>query len=355
MGLYHQVGAKFVQYTFGLKTDSSSLIIIMAALLILVLFYTIFGGMISVIVTDYIQYVVLSIGFIISVFFSIKYFGWSNIFESIEGLKTYDEIYNPIQTRGIGYISWQEVAGFVSAVIWPTAITRALSIKHVSLVRKQYIWSSISFLIRFIVPCFLGICAFIYFNVNGNIETNDTLSLFPKYLAAILPSGLLGLVVAGMLAAFMSTHDSYLLCWSTIITNDIIEPLAKKKLSSNKKINISRIIIVILGIYIFFWGMFYKGNDEIWTYLNITGAIYTSGAIIVILFGLYWKRASSMGAILSLLGGFSAIIGIEPIRKLIGINIESPEIIGFFSLALCMCLMIFGSLIFPDDNKELSC
>ena len=91
------------------------------------------------------------------------------------------------------------------------------------MVRKQYIWSSISFLFRFIVPCFLGICAFIYF--DGNLVASESLSLMPKYLKEILPFGFLGLVVAGMLAAFMSTHDSYLLCWSTIITNDIIEPL----------------------------------------------------------------------------------------------------------------------------------
>ena len=118
---------------------------------------------------------------------------------------------------------------------------------------------------------FLGICAFIYFDGNTN---NQTLSLMPKYLNEILPVGVLGIVVAGMLAAFMSTHDSYLLCWSTIITNDIIEPLSKKELTSDFKIYITRFIIIILGVYIFYWGMFYEGSDAIWDYLGITGAIY---------------------------------------------------------------------------------
>ena len=53
--------------------------------------------------------------------------------------------------------------------------------------------------------------------------------------------------------------------------------------------------------------MFYEGTDAIWDYLGITGAIYFSGAISVLLFGLYWKPASSTGAILSLLGGFTAL------------------------------------------------
>ena len=216
MGLFLKVGAIFIQTIFGLESGST-LIIVMFILLILVLIYTISGGMISVIVTDYIQYVILSIGLLVTVFYSISTLGWTNLFLSLENLNVNTEItkdiYNPISSMGPAYISWQVVLGFVSAVIWPTAITRALSIKNVNIVKYQYTWSSISFLIRFIVPCFLGICAFVYF--NGNFESDNTLALMPRYLYHILPSGMLGIVVAGMLAAFMSTHDSYLLCWST--------------------------------------------------------------------------------------------------------------------------------------------
>ena len=106
-------------------------------------------------------------------------------------------------------------------------------------------------------------------------------------------NGVLGIVVAGMLAAFMSTHDSYLLCWSSIITNDIIEPMLGYKLSSDKKIYITRVIILLLGIYVFIWGMLYNGSDAIWDYLGITGAVYFTGAISVVVMGIYWDKASS--------------------------------------------------------------
>ena len=172
----------------------------------------------------------------------------------------------------------------------------------------------------------------------------------PKYLSAILPSGILGIVVAGMLAAFMSTHDSYLLCWSTIITNDIIEPLVKKDLSSKTKINISRFIIVLLGLYILYWGLFYKGTDSVWTYLGITGAIYFSGAITVLIAGLYWEKASKIGAILALIGGLSALLGLEPIRIFFQINFLKAEEIGLLSLAITIFMMILGSIIFPDKE-----
>ncbi|MDB4859694.1 sodium:solute symporter family protein [Candidatus Marinimicrobia bacterium] len=354
MGLFLKVGAIFIQSIFGISNNDNLLTIIMFILLVLVLVYTVSGGMISVIVTDYIQYVILSIGFMFCVFYSIKTLGWNNLFESLEFIvlqnnENYniDKIYNPIDRMGGFYISWQVVLGFVSAVIWPTSITRVLSIESSTLVKKQYIWSSFSFLIRFIIPCFLGICAYVYF--NGNIGS-QSLSLMPMFLAEILPVGVLGIVIAGMLAAFMSTHDSYLLCWSSIITNDIIEPLSNKKLSSDFKIFITRIIILILGIYIFYWGMFYEGSDAIWDYLGITGAIYFTGAISVVVLGLYWKKASSSGAVLSLLGGLSSIVGLEPVREYIGIGIENPAIIGLLSLFFSLCLMIIGSLILPDKK-----
>ena len=355
MGLFLKVGAIFIQTIFGLNNDDNLLVIIMFILIVLVLIYTISGGMISVIVTDYIQFVILSIGFIFCIFFSIKTLGWNSLFTDLETLVgkgdnyQIQKIYNPLSSMGGFYISWQVVLGFVSAVIWPTSITRVLSIKSSDLVKKQYIWSSFSFLIRFLIPCFLGICAFIYFDGNTN---NQTLSLMPKYLNEILPVGVLGIVVAGMLAAFMSTHDSYLLCWSTIITNDIIEPLSKKELTSDFKIYITRFIIIILGVYIFYWGMFYEGSDAIWDYLGITGAIYFTGAISVVVLGLYWDKASSTGAILSLLAGLSSIVGLEPIRNYLGININNPAIIGLSTLCFSFLLMIVGSLLYPDKQRN---
>ena len=352
MGIFLNIGAQFIQSIFGFSADDNTLKIIMVSLLALVLIYTMLGGMLSVIVTDYFQFIVLSLGLIFCVFYSIYILGWSNIFDSIEILsaKTDQSPYNPFVSQGSSYVVWQIILAFVSAVVWPTAITRALTMKDSETVKKQYIWSSISFLIRFMIPCFIGICAFVYF--DGKVQ-NTEITLMPEYLRSILPIGLLGLVTAGMLSAFMSTHDSYLLCWSTIITNDIVEPLSKNKLSSERKINISRFIIVLLGIYVLYWGLFYEGADSIWSYLGVTGAIYFSGAITVLIAGLYWKKASSMGAVLALIGGLSALLGLEPIRKYLLINQSiTPEQIGLLSIGITISMMIYGSIAFPDKNVK---
>ena len=351
MGLFLKVGAIFIQGIFGIDSSGATLPIIMIILLIMVLVYTMLGGMISVIITDYIQFVVLSIGLITSVVICVMHFGWTNIFTQLEVLTNQSAaIYDPIQSRGGFYITWQVVLGFVSAVVWPTAITRALSLNSPDMVKKQYIWSSVSFLIRFMIQCFLGICAYIHY---GGAVDDNTLIMMPRFLSEILPIGILGIMTAAMLAAFMSTHDSYLLCWSTIITNDIINPLSGGNLSSEKKIKFSRIIIFILGVYILYWGLVYDGGDSIWSYLGITGAIYFTGAISVILFGIYWSKASSTGAIAALLGGLSALFGLEPIRLSIPmISNMKPEEIGLLTLVITAMLMVVFSLLFPDKEQQ---
>jgi len=344
MGLFLKVGAVFLQSILG--DIDLNLSMIMIVLLALVLFYTMMGGMLSVIITDYIQFVVLSLGLLLSVFFSILTIGWDNIFNYFSKESSFNPTLNT--NFGYDYIIWMIILGFVSCVIWPTATTRALAMKDHNAVKKQYIWSSVSFLIRFIVPSFLGICAFVYFYGEGH-----SLGGMPSFLREILPVGVLGFVVAGMLSAFMSTHDSYLLCWSTIIVNDVVSPLCPD-MNSDKKIFLSRIIIVLLGIYILYWGIFYKGGGNIWGYLAITGSIYFSGAISLVVCGLYSKKVNVYGAYCSLFCGLFSLLGLAPIKDYLGIGLSQSSI-GLGVLLISLIMMFLGSslgnILFKKEKK----
>ena len=366
MGLFLKVGAIFLEAVFGYSGVDVS--VIMIFLLALVLFYTMLGGMMSVIITDYIQFVILSIGLIASTFIIVdKMGGLDAVFAYVEASKGVNA-FNPISSTefGYSYIVWMFILGFVSCVVWPTSATRALAMKDSESLKKQYTWSSISFLIRFMIPCFLGILAFVYIDSNDIVINSEKIVLdtsesklkaMPILLSEVLPVGILGLVVAGMLAAFMSTHDSYLLCWSTIIINDIISPLSKKKLSSDQKIYLSRIVIILLGMYILYWGLFYKGSEDIWDYLSITGSVYFSGAIILIVFGIYSKFANSYGAYASLFCGLISLLGLGPLKAYFGIDLSGAVIgiITLFSSAVAMVVgSFYGNILFNDKENLVS-
>ena len=329
MGLFLKVGAMFIVGITGMDPDGNALKIVMVVLLVLVLVYTVIGGMISVVITDYIQFVILSVGILVAGWLAIESVGWDNLFETVRTHKG-EAGFNPVAAEssfGFEYVAWMFFLGIVNCALWPTAVARALAMESTVSLKRQYTWSSISFAVRMIIPNLLGVCAFVFVMtkapdlqqlfspVDADVEAVDNLYAMPIFLGRILPAGLIGLITAAMIAAFMSTHDGYLLCWSTVITQDIIAPLFKERLDNPTRIKITRVLIVLIGLYILYWGLFYTGEEDIWDYMAVTGAIYFTGAFSLLFGGLYWHRASSTGAVLALLFGVTAVFGLGPVQQ----------------------------------------
>ena len=108
-------------------------------------------------------------------------------------------------------------------------------------------------------------------------------------------------------------------------TQAIIAPLYKERLDNPTRIKITRILIVLIGLYILYWGLFYTGEEDIWDYMAVTGAIYFTGAFSLLFGGLYWHRASSTGAVLALLVGVTAVFGLGPVQDLALIHLSEPK------------------------------
>jgi SSS family solute:Na+ symporter len=167
----------------------------------------------------------------------------------------------------------------------------------------------------------------------------------PTMLGQVLGPGALGLVLASMLAAFMSTHDTYLLSWATVLTQDVVGPLFAfrgKELSDKQRILLIRTFIILIGIFLLVWGLWYEVKGTFWEYMALTGTAYASGAGAVLGGGLYWKRANATGAYCALIVGFAPAV----------INLTNPNLLpvswaGFISFPLAAGAMILGSLIGP--------
>ena len=362
MGLFLKIGSLFIVAITGLH-EGTALNLVMITLLAIVLFYTVLGGMVSVVITDYIQYVVLTFGTIIAIFFAINYLGWDNIFSSVVEHKG-EAGFNPFVegTFGVEYTIWMFLAALTYCVTWPPVIARVLAAKDTKTIKRIYGWTSITSIMISLFPFFFGICAFVFvmempqikdafFPVTEGTEAMDSLYALPVFFSRILPTGMIGIMTAAMLAAFMSTHDSYLLCWSTVLTQDIVAPLMKGKLSTKGRILLTRIFIILLGFYVLYWGLMYTGKQDIFDYIVVTSAIYQFGAFPLLLFGLYWKRSSATGATVSLLCGFVAILGLEPIQRALGLELSAAWF-ALGAISLATVAMIIFSLLFPDRNRS---
>ncbi len=205
------------------------------------------------------------------------------------------------------------------------------------------------FLFRGILPIFWGIMAFAYFT-----EPVDGLDALPLFIKAIVPSGILGLIFAGLLAASMSTYASYLLSWSSIVSQDIvgviIRSITKKEISSKKQLTISRITVAAVMIFIIWWSLFHKLEGYLYFYLQMTGMLFLPGALVSIGFGVYWKKAQSTGAYLAFTLG-----AIPPLLYLfLSEEVKNTwvSIFGWGGFLLAFIGMVAGSYIQNMLNKS---
>jgi len=352
--------------------------LIMTGLLLLVLFYTVLGGMISVVITDLIQFVILGSAMVIVTLFVVGEVGIDGFSEVVTQYNGYYDpvaIDNPSTEKpddGIGPVTLtaQAVVLIVALMLWPTGASRTLAVKTPEIARKLYLCSTIPFLARRSLPVLWGIGAFAFFHSHPELNRQfqeaiaaggdiNTQAAMPLFLSKIIPSGLLGLVTAGMVAAFMSTHDSYLLCWSGVITQDVVAPLTKNGLTEKQRILVTRIAIVATGAMLLIWGLWYEVSSNLWQYMAVTGTVYLAGVFPVVIGGLYWSRSSSAGAYVALLGGLTGILALGPCIK--GLNSEfasrgfeftvRSEQMMLASFAFSLLGFIVGSLLFPDERS----
>ena len=362
MGVFLKAGSLFLVGVTGLD-DPMALKLIMTGLLLLVLFYTVLGGMVSVVITDLIQFLVLGVGALVVSYFVLDELGGIGGLWDLSGTTYVNPLLgdNPVTSQeadGVG--PWMLMAQWltlsIAVMLWPATVSRTLAVKTPTVARKLYLFSSIPFLARRTLPALWGIGAFAYFAVHADLGSEfqqaidskniSTLSAMPLYLAKIIPSGLLGIVTAAMLAAFMSTHDSYLLCWSGVVAQDIVAPLCGG-LSDRGRVLVTRVSIVVIGAFLLFWGLWYEVGQELWDYLAITGTVYLSGALPVIVGGLYWRRASSAGALAALVCGVMGVCGLPQVIDAINSRFfAAPDGFQVFPALMMLVTMVTPTLIF---------
>ena len=74
---------------------------------------------------------------------------------------------------------------------------------------------------------------------------------------------------------------------------------------------------------------------------------------ILLLGGLYWKKASRVGALGALLCGLTALLGLGPIKNAVGLSAFTGAHIGLFTIALTVIVMVVLSLLFPDTKQKV--
>ena len=324
----------------------------MTVLLIGVATYTILGGMLSVLITDFLQFVVMSVGLIAVTILVLLYVGWDKIVTTVEvnyGAGGFNPFVHP--DLGWEYVLFQIFLNFAAVLTWQTTIARVLAAKDSMTGQKIYVRTSFFFVCRFLIPGIWGIAALATLG-----QVTNTLDAMPTFLSTFVPVGLMGLCIAAMLAADMSTDSSYMLTWGSVIYNDIMAPFRKKEWSEKKGILINRMIIALIGVFLLFYGLWYPLEGDVWTYLGITGTIYLASISVLLISSCYWKRANSWGAFGSIIFAAAIPVAFLVLEKTPATRDLAKQIGPYYSgIAAYVCsalAMIIFSLLKPRKGEQ---
>lgn len=401
-GIFPAVGAKFFIYFCGLPLEFSfagltlsTYPALMIILLSISMYFVFTGGQIAVIIADFFQGVFINIVFVVMIVYLFFYVDWGQVqtaladtpkqearteivalqesvsFEKLTFSEQENEIaqinekfenksrINPFKTSHVDDFNfWFFLIGVIGVMYgtmsWQGTQAYNASAKSAHEAKMGSVLAGWRGLPQTLFFLFVPVIAYTIMNhvdffaisssVNGtlsnvNPETIRSQVRVPLVLASVLPVGLLGAFAAVMVAAFVSTHDTYLHSWGSILVQDVIMPFRKKPFTPKQHLLILRLAIIGVAIFIFFFSLLFQQTQKIALFFAITGAIFAGGSGAVIIGGLYWKRGTAAAAWCALsIGAIIAVNGIimhqfsDAWLNSDGLNMIKSAIIGMKSI-----------------------
>ncbi|MBP9874235.1 MAG: sodium:solute symporter [Haliscomenobacter sp.] len=326
-------------------------------------FYTVLGGMRAVVYTEAMQTVVLVLGAATLTFIGLNAVGgWGGLRESLE--PGYLNMWRPATDPDFPWPSLVITSTIVGIWYWCTdqyIVQRALAARNITQGRRGTIFGGLLKLLPVFLFLIPGVIALALKN-KGQLSWDSPDQAFAALLMNKMPAGLKGLVVAGLMAALMSSLASVFNSCSTLFTVDIYKKLFPAT-PETKLLRVGRYAtstVVILGIA---WIPIMQNiSGVLYEYLQSVQAYIAPPIAAVFLLGIFFKRINSKGAMATLVAGLI----IAAIRLILELNRDSLDPSGilfqfgdmnFLTFAawfflFCVLLTIVVSLLTPAPSLE---
>ena len=304
-----EVGA--VLYLGALTLHSLLGIPVVTSVIVLALttgIYTIAGGLRAVIWTEMIQLAVLMLGMFALSFVTINAAG--GISAILETTKSWD-IIRPANDPNFPWTMY--LGGLLCISIFYSAtnqfiVQRTLAAKNEWHARMGVVFGNY---LKFLLPLAIVFPALVAAKIFPNLEKPDL--LFAVLVENLLPSGVVGLVMAGLIAAIMSHISGAINSCTTILTMDVYLPYIKPRATDKQSVlfgKISGMAVIILGI-ICSGLLLLHSEKPIFIYLLNAYGYFTPGIATMFLMGILWKRTTHAGAIAAGLLTIPLSLGLE--------------------------------------------
>lgn len=350
IGVSFYAGAVVFEKMFGLNILISITIIAIATGI-----YTVIGGLVSVVVTETVQTVILILGSLTITVLAIYQLPDVGI-SSYEALK---EAVDPDRLKAVnfdeakkGFTFSDMLLGHLVLGIWywctdQTIVQRVLGAKSEKQAKLGALFAGFLKILPVFIMVVPGILAFALFKDDIG---SDTKSVLPTMIIELMPIGLKGLMVAALLAAVMSSVAAALNSCSTLIVYDVFEKL-KPGLSDSKKIRIGQITSIVVLVVAVTWSPFLGDLGAIFELINQMFSIFAPSIVAVFLWGILSRKGTANASFWTLLGGSlfaCTVFLIEKYATISGIQnyISSSEGLGINWLRQTYVYFIISSVIY---------
>jgi SSS family solute:Na+ symporter len=338
----------------------------------LVLAYIVLGGLSSAIYNEVLQFFVILAGLVpIAVLGLIKVGGLSGLADKIRGTKlgeaglhawagtgTAD---NPLGASWIGIIFG---LGFVlSFGYWTTnfaEVQRALAARNMSAARRTPLIAAFPKLLIPLVTVLPGLVALAVIpNLGDKSQGLDYNKAIPLLMRDLLPNGVLGVAVTGLLASFMAGMAANISGFNTVFTYDIWQPYVKPDRPDRYYLTVGRLITVV-GVVIGIGTAFIAaGYNNIMNYLQALFSLFNAPLFATFIIALFWKRMTPAAGFWGLLSGMLAslttyLLYLADVLKF-GSDLDESfwgAGIGFVTVAIVSVILTLVTT--PKPESELS-
>lgn len=301
--------------------------------------YTVVGGFRAVAYTEALQTVILILGSLMVTIYGLDALGgWAKLRE-IAGPEMFN-LWKPMVPAGFeatwapvkesGRMAWYFndnypwlgmlfCAPIIGLWYWCTdqyIVQRTLGARDETQARRGSIWAAylkLSPVFIFIIPgmiCYalaksgqVPIFQEILFDANGELIRDNAQQAFPMMVVHILPVGVRGIVVAGLLAALMSSLAGVFNASSTLFTMDFYSRL-RPNASQDRLVWIGRVATAVMVLIGLLWIPVIQGGKGLYDYLQGVQAYLAPPIFVVFFFGIFMKRLNAKGCLASLIVGF---------------------------------------------------
>lgn len=333
-------------FLFRLIYPDAPLWLIVAGIAIVAGLYTAAGGMRAVLHTEVMQALILLGGSaVIAVAALDKAGGWQAILGAVPAAKL--SLIRPLDDPVLPWLGLLTGVPILGVYFWCTnqfMVQRVLSARSLDHGRWGCLFAGLLKLPVLYLMVLPGIAALVF---SPGLKRADL--VYPTLLFDLLPTGLMGVVIAGFLAAAMSSLAASFNAAATIVSIDFVRT-ARPAISDRSLARCGRAATILFMIAAALWAPQVVRFASLWHYLQSVLAYAVPPVVALFAAGLFWRRASRLGAHLAIVAGMGTgalLFLLGPIAGRISLHFlyAAPMILGVSAIA-----MIAGSLLRPSAD-----